>query len=113
MGAKAEGAKDKNDQKELLSAQKERMESVKNMKRRLEEKGENEDSDDDDDAADNGEARPLAKSKYPEDKYILGHQTVWGSWWNQDEKRWGFRCCKVLDRELSCPEAPDDETAGG
>lgn len=49
----------------------------------------------------------LAKSRYREDVFTLGHQTVWGSWFSTDEKKWGFKCCKVQKRAEPCPLAAD------
>mmetsp|Transcript_16383 Transcript_16383/g.22036 ORF Transcript_16383/g.22036 Transcript_16383/m.22036 type:complete len:319 (-) Transcript_16383:109-1065(-) len=57
----------------------------------------------------------LAASRYPEDVLVLNHQSVWGSWYSMEEKRWGFVCCKVMDRNMECSlsgEADADAAAG-
>mmetsp|Transcript_44104 Transcript_44104/g.138187 ORF Transcript_44104/g.138187 Transcript_44104/m.138187 type:complete len:244 (-) Transcript_44104:54-785(-) len=53
----------------------------------------------------------LAASRYPEDVFVLGHCTVWGSWYSVDEKQWGFACCKVMDRGVGCPAADGEAAA--
>jgi len=49
-----------------------------------------------------GRDRVLAKSVWSEDTYINGHNTVWGSWYDTEEHRWGFSCCKTTDRAALC-----------
>eukprot|EP00747_Dinoflagellata_sp_TGD_P164416 gnl/TRDRNA2_/TRDRNA2_184326_c0_seq1.p1 gnl/TRDRNA2_/TRDRNA2_184326_c0~~gnl/TRDRNA2_/TRDRNA2_184326_c0_seq1.p1 ORF type:complete len:334 (+),score=101.49 gnl/TRDRNA2_/TRDRNA2_184326_c0_seq1:124-1125(+) len=55
------------------------------------------------------EERPMAKSRYRENHKINGHSTVWGSWYSVVEKTWGFLCCKVMDHDAQCPQAPTEE----
>lgn len=50
---------------------------------------------------------PLAKSLYTEDVFPKGHTSVWGSWYTAEGKRWGFACCRTLDRMSRCPLAPE------
>eukprot|EP00931_Biecheleriopsis_adriatica_P057161 TRINITY_DN338_c1_g1_i1.p1 TRINITY_DN338_c1_g1~~TRINITY_DN338_c1_g1_i1.p1 ORF type:complete len:345 (+),score=96.88 TRINITY_DN338_c1_g1_i1:89-1036(+) len=79
------------------------------------------DDSDEEDAAPVGGAgddRKLAKSKYKEDIHEQGHNTVWGSWYSVDDKRWGFRCCKLQERDATCPlfreeDAKKDDAARG
>lgn len=52
--------------------------------------------------------RKLAKSKYPEDAWINGHSSVWGSWYSTDDKQWGFACCRLLDHGKECPLEPEE-----
>lgn len=59
----------------------------------------------------NRQQRPAVQSSYLEDVYILGHAAVWGSWYEVDAEKWGFACCKVTDRALECPEAPEASAA--
>jgi len=77
-------------------------------RRQLLQKAANEEDEDDHllDAA-TGE-RKLAKSKYPEDTWINGHSSVWGSWYCVDDKRWGFACCRRLDHGGECPLEPEE-----
>lgn len=85
------------------------------------------DSDEDEDCADSdlrshkdSKQPEMAKSRYKEDVFVLGHASIWGSWFSQDEKRWGFNCCKSLAKIEPCPlvakeakpEAAKDEPRG-
>merc|ERR1719215_592347 len=60
-----------------------------------------------DGAAAKVEAVPLATSMYREDFHPLGHQSVWGSWYDAESKTWGFSCCKIRQRKQRCPLAPE------
>lgn len=51
--------------------------------------------------------RVLAHSRYEEDVYVRGHRSVWGSWYAEEEKQWGFACCRIRDFEVECPLAPE------
>merc|ERR1711972_60669 len=51
----------------------------------------------------------LAKSGYKEDVHVRGHSTVWGSWYATEDQRWGYVCCKSLDRQKRCPLALDED----
>lgn len=51
----------------------------------------------------------LAKSCYKEDLVEKGHQKVWGSWYAKEEARWGYICCKSLERNKRCSFAPEEE----
>lgn len=46
--------------------------------------------------------RIVVRSRYPEDIHINGHSAVWGSYYDRDSKRWGYLCCKVLDKQGHC-----------
>merc|ERR1711879_473422 len=46
--------------------------------------------------------RELVKSRYLEDVHPNGHRSVWGSWYSVDEKKWGFVCCKEMERKGNC-----------
>lgn len=57
-----------------------------------------------------GDAPILAKSSlHQEDVHPNGHESVWGSWFSTEDKRWGFECCKSLERKKRCPLAPEEE----
>lgn len=38
------------------------------------------------------------KTKYSEDNYYGSHLSVWGSYFDVETKRWGYRCCCSLER---------------
>ncbi|PFH37739.1 putative step ii splicing factor [Besnoitia besnoiti] len=43
---------------------------------------------------------------YDEDVYLGSHTQVWGSFFDKETQKWGFRCCRVCDKQvLSCPVA--------
>jgi len=60
----------------------------------------------DGDKSDDEDREPV-QSSYEEDKFENGHWTVWGSWYEKEKERWGFRCCKGLIKEDECPVAAD------
>lgn len=39
---------------------------------------------------------------YEEDVLIGNHSSVWGSFYDVDTKRWGFRCCKATSKSPLC-----------
>ena len=45
----------------------------------------------------------VATSRYPEDVLVGGHASVFGSFFCTTSRRWGFVCCRVLDRGAPCP----------
>ena len=45
------------------------------------------------------------KSRYPEDIHEKGHSEVWGSYFDMESKRWGYACCRCLERGEPCPVA--------
>ena len=40
------------------------------------------------------------KTKYNEDILIGGHTTVWGSTFDVEKKRWGYKCCLCFDKAV-------------
>lgn len=46
--------------------------------------------------------RLLESALYREDVLDNGHACVWGSWYDTASKRWGFACCRGLERGASC-----------
>lgn len=48
------------------------------------------------------------KSKYKEDVSEHGHTGVWGSYFEAEEKKWGYSCCKGQVRGERCPLAKED-----
>lgn len=56
----------------------------------------------------------MKKSKlYEEDVFIFGHKTAWGSYYCKETNRWGYGCCKKLNRYKGCgpPEEDEEEEA--
>lgn len=133
-GSSAASSIERSEQNELFDAQQRRRQLVNKEKRRLEKASgelapspspeaspaaspsdEEDEADEDEFAAVPGQDgqgnRVLAKSKYAEDVHPLGHSSVWGSWFAKEGLRWGFQCCRALDRTAECPEAPTVEEA--
>ncbi|GIX65434.1 step II splicing factor, putative [Babesia caballi] len=44
----------------------------------------------------------VVRSRYREDKFERGHSSVFGSFYDRDSGRWGYRCCKALERAAPC-----------
>lgn len=42
------------------------------------------------------------QSVYKEDVFRHGHKAVWGSYYDKDKAKWGYACCKELDKSASC-----------
>lgn len=43
-----------------------------------------------------------SKTKYEEDVYTNNHSSIWGSYFNMDSRRWGYRCCHSCIRNSFC-----------
>eukprot|EP00931_Biecheleriopsis_adriatica_P057499 TRINITY_DN34121_c0_g1_i1.p1 TRINITY_DN34121_c0_g1~~TRINITY_DN34121_c0_g1_i1.p1 ORF type:complete len:265 (-),score=46.52 TRINITY_DN34121_c0_g1_i1:56-850(-) len=63
------------------------------------------------------ELRSLASSRYQEDIWPPGHESVWGSWYCAEAGSWGFACCRATSRQaapckpealLACPSESED-----
>lgn len=46
--------------------------------------------------------RLVDSSLWKENVYLLGHNSVWGSWYDLQARRWGYACCRSFDRHGSC-----------
>lgn len=57
------------------------------------------------------ELRHLAQSSYAEDTLRNGHTSVWGSFYDPKEKRWGYACCMSTDWKEPCPFGINDAAA--
>ncbi|KAK8816236.1 hypothetical protein WA556_001181, partial [Blastocystis sp. ATCC 50177/Nand II] len=44
----------------------------------------------------------IPKSKYEEDVYPGNHTSVWGSWYNREEGKWGYACCHLCVKNAYC-----------
>jgi len=51
-------------------------------------------------------AHLVESTLYKEDAFSLGHTAVWGSWYDPESKRWGYACCKGIQRDQACTVAP-------
>ena len=49
-----------------------------------------------------GQEKAIPKSKYIEDTYESNHTSVWGSWYDLDTGKWGFKCCHQMLRNSYC-----------
>jgi len=47
-------------------------------------------------------------SKYKENVHPRSHTTVWGSLYDGETKRWGYKCCGVLEKKARCPLAEEE-----
>lgn len=56
-------------------------------------------------AASSSSAAPatMISSKYKEDHQHHGHKSVWGSFYDAETHKWGYACCKSLDKGMTCP----------
>lgn len=101
------------EQKTLFEEQQNRKKAVKQQHAAALMKEEEDDSDLEDSKPQLAEAEQLAKlaksETYREDVHVKGHESVWGSFYAKDEERWGFVCCKSLERNKRCPLAPEEE----
>lgn len=46
--------------------------------------------------------RILAKSKFEENVHVMGHTSVWGSYYNKETGNWGYKCCRSEKMNLPC-----------
>jgi hypothetical protein len=59
-----------------------------------------------------GQEKAKVQSKYEEDVYINNHTSVWGSWFDRDNGKWGFACChSILSGSYCTGEAGKSATA--
>eukprot|EP00389_Voromonas_pontica_P004036 GDKH01005987.1.p1 GENE.GDKH01005987.1~~GDKH01005987.1.p1 ORF type:complete len:219 (-),score=24.86 GDKH01005987.1:101-757(-) len=52
----------------------------------------------------------LARSRYAEDQFNHGHESVWGSWFEKESGKWGYSCCRSTDKAAPCAK-PSVESA--
>lgn len=59
--------------------------------------------------------RLLESTLYKEDVCIGEHTTVWGSFYDPETKRWGYKCCKIMEKQGKCmaekPPEPDPNSS--
>lgn len=46
--------------------------------------------------------KKYVSSIYVEDEYVSNHTQIWGSFYDMETKKWGFRCCKQTCRFSKC-----------
>eukprot|EP00915_Cephaloidophora_sp_WS-2016_P002704 GHVH01003658.1.p1 GENE.GHVH01003658.1~~GHVH01003658.1.p1 ORF type:complete len:388 (+),score=50.22 GHVH01003658.1:39-1166(+) len=49
-------------------------------------------------------ALPEKASLYVENELDLDHTSVWGSWFNKETMKWGYRCCRSTERFINCKD---------
>ncbi|CBK21304.2 uncharacterized protein [Blastocystis hominis] len=49
-----------------------------------------------------GLPQAIPKSKYEEDLFPGNHSSVWGSWYNREEEKWGYACCHQCVKNAYC-----------
>ncbi|SOV24519.1 step II splicing factor, putative [Plasmodium sp. DRC-Itaito] len=45
----------------------------------------------------------LIRSKYDEDIFLKNHRSIYGSYYDKEKNKWGFKCCKNIDKNSKCP----------
>ncbi|KIM30387.1 hypothetical protein M408DRAFT_328005 [Serendipita vermifera MAFF 305830] len=49
-----------------------------------------------------GKERAKARSKYQEDLYLNNHTQIWGSWFDAQNRQWGYACCHSVIQASYC-----------
>ena len=49
-----------------------------------------------------GQVEAIPKSKYEEDVYLNNHTSIWGSYYDQVEMKWGYECCWQCVKNSYC-----------
>ncbi|GAW82093.1 step II splicing factor [Plasmodium gonderi] len=44
----------------------------------------------------------IVKSKYNEDVFVKNHKSVYGSYYDMEKKKWGYKCCKTIYKSGTC-----------
>jgi len=44
----------------------------------------------------------IPKTKYEEDVFTHNHSTVWGSYYDVKEGKWGYKCCRLGSKHKIC-----------
>jgi hypothetical protein len=53
------------------------------------------------------EARLVESTLWKEDVYVLDHRAVWGSFYDPQVKRWGYACCRCIQKNSPCSVAKE------
>eukprot|EP00929_Paragymnodinium_shiwhaense_P044880 TRINITY_DN23003_c0_g1_i1.p1 TRINITY_DN23003_c0_g1~~TRINITY_DN23003_c0_g1_i1.p1 ORF type:complete len:321 (-),score=70.17 TRINITY_DN23003_c0_g1_i1:88-1050(-) len=54
--------------------------------------------------ADEDLTRLRESTLYKENVFVKKHRSVWGSWYDNDKKSWGYGCCRGLDKNAECTD---------
>jgi len=49
-----------------------------------------------------GQEKAIPKSKWPEDILENNHTEIWGSWYDRETGKWGYKCCHQTFRNAYC-----------
>lgn len=44
----------------------------------------------------------LIRSKYDEDIFLKNHRSIYGSYYDKEKNKWGFKCCTNIDKNSKC-----------
>eukprot|EP00762_Andalucia_godoyi_P005298 ANDGO_06750.mRNA.1 Pre-mRNA-splicing factor Slu7 len=53
-----------------------------------------------------GGSTESSAKRFPADVWPLNHTSVWGSYWDKASGKWGYACCKIVDRNAFCAKCP-------
>lgn len=53
----------------------------------------------------------VIRSRYREDVFEHGHSTVFGSYYDRASRKWGYKCCKTIDKGAKCTEGTSKQKA--
>jgi len=48
-------------------------------------------------------------SRYKEDVLPRGHTEIWGSYYDPETQKWGYKCCQSKEKNIQCPLADPEE----
>ncbi|SBT79942.1 step II splicing factor, putative [Plasmodium malariae] len=52
----------------------------------------------------------IIKSKYNEDLFVKNHKSIYGSYYDIEKKKWGYKCCKKVNKNSICTSNDCDNT---
>jgi len=66
----------------------------------------------DDETASGSTSRAVSSSissRYKEDVVCRGHTEIWGSHYDPETHKWGYKCCQLKEKNIQCPLADPEE----
>lgn len=48
-------------------------------------------------------------SRFKEDVVCRGHTEIWGSYYDPETHKWGYKCCQLKEKNIQCPLADPEE----